>query len=212
MISLLKELLPIDAMIPAIGGALVWYGANYAYLGPELIGPRLKEKYYQPACERIVFAGQQNYAAKERALIEEFDSKLEEASENAHRQVQRGMEGFFSLYGAEGQRFYQKWGNQLGGGMSSLAGGRIQMELDSQRSKFMGTLRAKRDEAKSSVIHQIPSRYCNCVLGEALNERIDLAAYTASLRYYKPPTIRNIESGAIYSGPSNCGTMPVFEG
>jgi len=210
MIDNLKELFPVEAIGPAIGGALIWFGANYAVIGPEMIGPRLKDKYYAPACERVVAEGRKIRAKEEAALIAQFDQQLDNHAESVRSRLNQGTQNFFGVFGNEGQRFWNKWGGQLGGSIASVTEGQIQAQLQDQRAKFMNLLHAKKAEARSSVVHKDAVSYCGCLIEEALSERFDLAAYTSSLRFYTPPSIRNIETGAIFNRPSSCGSMPVL--
>ena len=202
MIDTLKELFPVEAIGPAIGGALIWFGANYAFVGPELIGPRLKEKHYVPMCEMVVAEGRSIRAREEKALIARAEDELARRADMLRSQLSHGAGSIFSMMGAEGQNFWNKWGNQIGGGVSSMMEGPITMRLEAERAELYAAIRAEKAKAQSSIVHKAPNAYCGCLIDEALDERTDLAFFTSTLRFYTPPTIRNIETGAIFSRPT----------
>ena len=69
-------------------------------------------------------------------------------------------------------------------------------------------LAARDREARKGVIYSTPAQFCGCVVAEGLKERVDLAAFTATLRLYTPPAIRRLEEGAMLHDAKACGTVP----
>lgn len=206
----LKEIFPFEAIAPMIGGAVVWFGANYIFIGPEVIGPRLQEKYFAPMCTQVVQAGRTMQGQKEKALVNQFEARMEDYANSVRRQAQNGAQGFFGMFGAEGHAFWNKYGNQLGGGIASATEGPLRMRMDQERNTFYSKLEEERAKAKASLRFTSADAYCGCVIGEALGERFDLAAYSASLRFYTPPSIRNIENGSVFAESDVCGPMPII--
>jgi len=210
MLEILKEIIPVEAIGPAIGGALVWFGANYVFIAPEMIGPRLQEKYYLPACERIVETGQQAAVQEEAALTKQFEQRLDGALAEARKKVGQGAGMFFDMYGDQGRQFWQKWGGDITGSVGGMAEMSLQAQASEARRDFEATLTEKRAKARASITHTSAAAYCGCKIEEAFEERAELALYGASLRFYTPPMIKNIESGAIYGKASSCGAMPII--
>lgn len=208
MLEVLKEIIPVEAIGPAIGGALVWFGANYAFIAPEMIGPRLQEKYYLPACEEIVEKGQKAAAQEEAALTQQFEERLDRVLAEARQKVGQGAGMFFDLYGDQGRQFWQKWGGDITGSVGGMAEMSLQAQASEARRDFEATLNERRAKARAATTHTSAAAYCGCKIDEAFEERAELALYSASLRFYTPPMIKNIESGVLYSKASSCGAMP----
>lgn len=210
MLDQIEKIFQFEAIAPMLGGAIVWFGANYAVIGPEVIAPRLAEKYYAPMCEHVVTSARGNYAQKEKALIDQFEKGIASQAESIRRQTQNAAGGFFSLFGDEGKAFWDYYGGSLSGGLATMTEAPLQSELAQARNSFYGKLEEQRATATATVKYDNPTEYCGCVISDAMNERFDVAAYSASLRFYVPPTIRNFESGAAYVQSAACGSMPII--
>ena len=209
----LRDILPTEALLPSLAGAAVWFGANYAVIAPDVIAPRLIELRFAPACHATVAQGQDVFAAREKSLVEGFNASLDEQANAARNRVAQGSQQALEMaFGAMAPEMMTLFGDQLLGSTTGMVEMQLGAELDNQRASFMAELNAQRAAAQNAVIYQTAEEYCGCVLSQVLGEdRFDLAAYTASLRFFTPPLIRNIESGAIYNTPlPTCGAMPIL--
>lgn len=210
----LSELFPIQSIGPLIGGVLLWFGLNFLFIGPELIGPRLAAKYYQPACMAAVTEGRTTFQSETASLREAFTAKQAALAQGLQQQVQQGVgsmlgamlggrpgsEAFFRQHG----NAVQQWGNSVAGTATPAIAERLRAE---QRA-FEEQLAARDREARKGVIYSTPAQFCGCVVTEGLKERVDLAAFTATLRLYTPPAIRRLEQGAMLHDAKVCGTVP----
>jgi len=210
----LAELFPIQSIGPLIGGAILWFALNYLYIAPNLIGPRLAAKYYTPACLAAVKDGRQAFQSETASLIEAFKKQQVALAEGLQRQMQQGVAGVFGMMlgGRPGSAEYfrkhgdtvQEWGNSIAG-MGSPA---IAERLRTEQRAFETQLAAREREAKKGIVYTAPAQFCGCVITEGMKERVDLAAFTATLRLYTPPAIRRFEDGTMLHEAKACGTPP----
>lgn len=209
----LKDILPTEALLPFIAGGTVWFGANYLYIGPEMIGPRLAEVHFAPACTAIVEQGRTIYAAREQDLIDQFNAGLESQADAARGRVAAASDQALEMaFGDLAPEMMALFGDQMMGSAAGMIDLQLQGEIEAQRKAFQDELAAQRAAATSAVIYPNAEDYCGCMIHQTLSEEaFDLASYTASLRLFTPPTIRNIETGATYNVvlPA-CGAMPVL--
>lgn len=210
----LSELFPIESIGPLIGGALVWFAINYLFIGPELIGPRLAAKYYQPACMAALKDGREAFQGESKSLRQAFEAKQEALARSLQQEMQQGVGAMFGvlLGGRPGsEAFFRQhgktvegWGNNIAG-MGALG---VQERLRSEQRAFDDQQAAREQEARKGVIYAAPAQFCGCVVSEGLKERIDLAAFTATLRLYTPPAIRRLSNGTMLHDAKACGTAP----
>ena len=214
-----KELFPIESIAPLIGGAIVWFGLNYLFLAPEVLGPRLAEKYYRPACLAAVATGRQG-----------FQQEMQQARENGLAQIQRTMEevtrqvagqaqasigtGLGALFGGRpgSERFMQRHGDTLnqwaGQAMAPALQQVLNQRLAQERGALDRQLQTRQREAEQGVIHRTPAPFCGCVVSEGLAEQIDLAAFTSTLRLYAPRVIQQLNNGSRIMATTSCGRPP----
>ena len=209
----LKDILPTETLVPLLAGGAVWFGANYLYIGPEMIGPRLADIYYAPACTAIVENGRAVYAQREQDLIDQFNEGLESQADAARGRVAAASDQALQMaFGNMAPEMMALFGDQMMGSASGMMDLQLQGEIEGQRKAFEDELAAQRAAATNAVFYPMAEDYCGCMIHQTLSEEaFDLASYTASLRLFTPPTIRNIESGAAYNVvlPA-CGAMPVL--
>lgn len=210
----LSELFPIESIGPLIGGVLLWFGLNYLFIGPELIGPRLAAKYYMPACMAAVTEGRTAFQSETASLREAFISKQTALAQGLQQQQQQAATGLFGMMlgGRPGSdEFFRRHGRTVEGWSNSVAGmgtPAIAERLRAEQRAFEEQLAARDREARKGVIYSTPAQFCGCVVAEGLKERVDLAAFTATLRLYTPPAIRRLEEGAMLHDAKACGTVP----
>ena len=209
------ELFPIQSIGPLIGGALVWFAINYIYIAPELIGPRLAAKYYHPACMAAVKDGRQAHQNEVANLKQAFAKQQEALAASLQQQVQQSTGGLFGMLlgGRPGsEEFFKKHGKTVegwGNSIAATANPTIAARLRDEQRAFDNQLAAREAEARKGVVYAAPAQFCGCVISEGMKERLDLAAFTATLRLYTPPAIRRFEDGTMLHEAKACGIPPV---
>ncbi|SFJ62062.1 hypothetical protein [Aerobium aerolatum] len=204
-----RDFFPVDALAPLIGGLLLWFGVNYLVLAPNVIGPRLAEKYYTPACLASVEAGRAELAQRFAAADAEW---LERAEKNSReiRQKYSGSGGVFGgiigMYGAEGQRFMQKHGNTLSQWGSGPLEQAISQGLAEARAQYDAKRKAEIDELRRAQRYSDAPAFCGCNVAAGMSDKLDLALFTSTVRLYKPAGIADLEAGRVFD---QCGTAPV---
>jgi hypothetical protein len=207
-----KELFPVEGIAPLIGGILLWIGLNWLYIAPEIIGPRLAQKYYLPVCREAVSQGriareQQvatlRTAAEERLqrTMAEVQGRMQAATGNILGQIFGGRPG--------SAEFMDRYGSQMGGWVNNNMAPALQQRYQQERAAIMAALETEQREARSGIIHATPERYCGCAVTDAMKDRIELAAYTASLRIYTPAAVRRLEDGSYITEAGLCGKPPI---
>lgn len=211
----LSELFPIQSIGPLIGGILLWFGFNYLYLGPELIGPRLGAKYYHPACMAAVTDGREAYHRETLTLLEAYRARQAEIVQAMQQRAQAGANNALGLLfgGRPGSdEFMRRHGGTLQGWMNNnMAPGvavAIEQRLQAEQQAFTGQMAEREKEARRGVVYSAPAQFCGCVVNEGLKERVDLAAFTATLRLYTPPGIRRLADGTMLHDAKACGSVP----
>jgi hypothetical protein len=211
----LSELFPIQSIGPLIGGAILWFALNYLYIAPDLIGPRLAAKYYLPACMAAVQDGRQGHQNEVASLKQAFAKQQEELAQSLQQQMQQGVAGMFGMMlgGRPGsEAFFRQHGKTVegwGNTVTAMGSPAIGERLRTEQRAFETQLAAREREAKKGIIYTAPAQFCGCVITEGMKERIDLAAFTATLRLYTPPAIRRFEDGTMLHEAKACGTPPV---
>lgn len=210
----LSELFPIQSIGPLIGGALIWFAVNYLYIGPELIGPRLAAKYYLPACVAAVQDGKQAFQTETASLRDAFTRGQEQLAQTLRQQMQQGVAGMFGMMlgGRPGSdKFFRQHGETVQGWTNSLTdmgSPAVAERLQSEQRAFEARMAEREKDARKGVIYPAPAQFCGCVVGEGLKERVDLAAFTATLRLYTPSAIRRLADGTMLHDAKACGTVP----
>lgn len=208
----LSELFPIESIGPLIGGALLWFALNYLFIAPELIGPRLAEKYYAPACLAAVADGRQARASEVASLKQAFQERLQQTAQELQRTLHAQTGNMFGMLfggGRDGTAFMQKYGGQLDSWAGNMYAPAIQQRIQEERAAFARKLAAQEQEARRGVIYHTPVQFCGCVVAEGMKERVDMAAYTATLRLYSPPAVRRLADGTMLHFTPACGSVPV---
>lgn len=211
----LAELFPVESIGPLLGGVLIWFAVNYLYIGPELIGPRLAAKYYGPACLAAVQDGREARTNEVASLRQAFQQQQAALAQSLQQQMQAATSGFFGalLGGRPGSdEFFRQHGNTVQGWSNSMAGmatPAIQQRLQREEAAFRDKMEEREREAKKGILYASPVQFCGCVITEGMKERIDLAAFTATLRLYTPPAIKKLGDGTMLHEAKACGSPPM---
>ena len=202
-----SEWFPVEAIYPMLGGAAIWFGINYAVLAPDVIGPRLAERYYLPACEARVEDARASYAEAVTEKVQSFEEQLKARASNARAAGQRQMDSMFGTdeYGQALKNLITGFGAVDVDGITGAAMG---MELDKQRASFRAGLAADIERDRESQKFDGAGAFCGCNVAEGFSNRVDLAAYTASFRIYTPRMIEQLEDGTFFDA---CGKPPVVQ-
>lgn len=207
-----KELFPLDALMPLLGGALIWFGLNYIIIAPTVLGPRLAETYYMPACLAAVASGKtvaaQKLATADAAFTAGLDDYRKRAAAAVSQGTAQGLATLFGGYGREGQNFLRHYGNQLEGITTGPARLAIEQEVQKQRAQYAAQRKAMIEAMQAKVKFDGSASFCGCNVNQGYADRIQLAAFTASLRLYKPENIAQLERGEIIG--EACGAPPVM--
>ena len=196
-----KELFPAEAIAPFIGGLVLWFGFNYVFFAPQVISPRLAERYYYPACETAVAEYGNNFATEWQKRLEEQEREVQARGERTRQKL---AEHLASLGNSP----------QVGAvfgmlGINTAVDAEILHAMNEIRGEYAQKNEADLREIMKNRIHKTSASYCNCVIGTVLDNRFDMASYTSSLRLYTPASIGRLQSGqAIFDTPA-CGTAPV---
>jgi hypothetical protein len=201
MFDAIKDIIPTEQFGPGLLGLVVWFGANYGYVAPEIVMPRAMAMTYQPACERLLAEGNLKHQERRRTIAEAAQEKLSKEQERA---LQIGKEittqGLELWLGKEGAKELEPFSST----MTELA---LRAEMLKRQSQTPAALAS----AEVALPLRSNEEVCRCILNSAMDERLDLALYTASLRIYRPPTIANLESGALFDNSTRC-KAPIAQG
>lgn len=215
-----EEFFPVESIAPLLGGVLIWFGLNCFFIGPSIIGPRSAEKYYLPACMSAVQTGKQAHAEELQTLREQGEAQIQETMQNVARQTGQAAQGTLNtmlggLFGGYpgGEEFMARHGDTLRGWGAGQAApylqAALQERLQNERADLVKRLTARQEEARRGVLHPSPAAFCGCVVSEGLSDRLELAAYSASLRIYAPPAIERLADGTMIHNTKQCGSVPV---
>ncbi len=120
----------------------------------------------------------------------------------------QGLAMLFGGYGKEGQAFLNAYGNQLGGMASGPAKMAIEQEVQKQRAQYAVQRKAMIEAMQTKVRFTGSDSFCGCNVTQGYADRVQLAAFTSSLRLYKPENIEQLERGEIIG--EACGAPPVM--
>lgn len=215
-----KELFPVESIAPLLGGIALWFGLNYLIIGPEIIGPRLAEKYYRPACMTAMAQGRDAWQLQMREARATGESRIQTMMQELAGQMQAqaqasvgSMMGMMFGGSREGARLMDRHGSQMGnwaqGMITPGLQAALQQRFNQERQALDTLLRTQEREMQQGVVHRTPAPFCGCIVTEGMKDRIDLAAFTASLRLYTPGTIRRLEDGSMITATQACGTPPI---
>lgn len=199
------ELFPIESLGPLAGGALIWFGANYFVLAPNVIGPRLVERYYAPACRAAVARGVTEYQQERQTLRTAAEATFQVKRAEIRERIIGAIRGQLGQWGGGRNPF----GDMIEQRVIAAAQPAIRSaEADAWNALDAG-LRQHEREAQAGITHKTPAAFCGCAVAAGMGERIDLATYTASLRLYAPDTVERLQNGSIASRAPECGKPPV---
>lgn len=214
MLDFLKETFPSDALGPFVVGVLAWFGINFVFLAPSVIGPRLAERYYVPACVASVEQGRAARLQADKDEEQAVMAQLQRGVENAVRQSQQAVGGMlmqlFQGYGREGEAFIERHGQTLGNfsdRMGGQAAGPLAAQAQRAYAEWQAKKNAERAAQRAAQRFTAPAAFCGCNVSAALSSNVDLALFTSTLRAYKPKGISDIESGRVFE--AECGKAPV---
>lgn len=214
MTGSLKDFLPIEALAPLLGGLLFWFGFNYLILAPNVITPRLSEKYYVPACLASVSKGRalvsERLKKDETEYMATLNKWMVDQSAEVKARAGNALQQFFGMYGKEGQAYLQQHGGALGGlvdqGTATVAPVILQ-----QGQKALSDWKAGKQKeiaaARALQKHSDPVAFCGCNVAAAMGDNVEAALYTSSLRLLKPKKVRELENGHVFE--TECGKAPI---
>ena len=202
--SIFEKFFPYEALGPFIGGLLVWFGLNYLYLAPQVIGPRLSERYYTPACMAAVTHQRAKLAENIRtmraqipALVEKYRQKLaSDMNERVERQADM-------MFGGKGKAVLGIWGGYING----LAGAELRNRADAYEAALEKKFEADTQAAQEKQKFSTPAAFCGCNVKQGTSDKVEMALFTASLRFYKPDLVQRLEQGEVFE---SCGNPPVI--
>jgi len=207
-----KEFFPSEALGPAIGGLLLWFGFNYIFFAPTLIAPRLEAVYYAPICQAAIKDRKDVIAAEMRSERQALEKHLNEWAATASQKVMNQMDGAMDqVFGnsEQGQALNQLFG-MLGGGNAMRMG--IEMKVEQEKQRLRAELADTHDKRLETIRAATriaePAAYCRCNVAAGFENRFDLALYTSSLRLFTPKMINDLENGHMYEAA--CGSPPVL--
>lgn len=202
----ISEWFPVEAIYPLLGGVAVWFGINYTVLAPDVIGPRLSERYYLPACHKQVEAARMGYAKALTQKVQSFEEGLKERASNAQSAAKQQMDGMFGTdeYGQALKNMITGFGSV---NIDGYVGTAIGMEQSKQRASFEAGLQSEIERDRKNQKFSSADEFCGCNVAEAFSNRVDLAAYTSTFRVYTPRMIDQLEDGAFFEP---CGQPPII--
>lgn len=176
MLSMLRDLPFIDSIFPVLVAALLWTGAHVYYVGPEVVAPRLAEKYYLPACRAHV--------AKAQARLSEIRRERTEAAEHAKRRKQEAVRDALTgmMTGILGDEYMRHYGDHPF--FKSMK------DITELGITLQNPVEALTDIPRGGETN--PADYCGCVVAELLGGA-ETGFFSASLRFWKPGNIRRLE-------------------
>lgn len=214
MLDWFKEIFPVEAFGPLIGGLLVWFGLNFIFLAPSVAGPRLAERYYAPACIAAVETGRVAFAKtrdeEETAYKGRLNDWIREQTANSQSQVGDVLSQIFGGYGQQGQAFMSHYGSELNSFSNRVGGqamGPLQVEAQKALTEWQGKKQAEIAAMRAQQKYTDATGFCGCNVSAALSNNVELALHTASLRMFKPKGISDLENGRVFE--AECGKPPV---
>lgn len=188
MMSFIRELPFVDTLAPLLIAAGIWTGAHIFVIGPDIVAPRLAEKYYLPTCR----------AGLQKALVN-ARNRQQERDENLIREKRAKLEEMNALSGALLRQFF---GRDLGG---RLGNSPVFNPMNALQPDVIDRLITQSIPASNSSLVS-KSGYCACVISEVLRERVSTGLFSASMRIWKPDNIRLLES--LETGPVSTPRCP----
>lgn len=192
MFSMIKDIPYIDTIMPLLLALGLWTAAHIFYIGPDIVGPRLATKYYLPACKANLVN------AKQSAV--EFRQR-----KNAHQQYQL-------------QQRQQMIGDTFGNLMRNYFGQEFSNKYSDSvifnPMKIMpnvdGLLALNNGTEQAPIQNKDSSAYCTCLVDEVINERVSMGLFSASMRIWKPKSIRQLENPKAELMTTNICIPPKF--
>lgn len=177
MFSSMRDLPFFDAIFPVLAALAVWIGMHMFYIGPEIIGPRLAQKYYLPACQANITRTIANVAAAKQARSTAHQTQVQQSQ----RQMNNLLGGF--MRGVFGDEFVDYYGDDpLVKSMQDMVD--VGMALENPIDNLPGF--------QAEVL--ATADYCQCIISENIGERVSTGLFSASLRIWKPANIRRLEN------------------
>lgn len=214
MLEWFKEIFPVEAFGPLIGGVLLWFGLNFIFLAPSVIVPRLAERYYAPACVATVTAGRANFIKTvqedEAAYKAKLTDWIAEQTAESKRQVGGVLGQIFGAYGQEGRDLMSAYGDQFADFSNKVGGqamGPLQLQAQDALTEWQGKKQAEIAAMRAQQKYTDAASFCGCNISAAMSNSVDLALYTSSLRMFKPKGVIDLENGRVFE--AECGTAPV---
>lgn len=201
-----------ELAMPVVIGAAAWFGLNYIFLAPAVIAPRLEETYFTPACRSQAGSAERAWLSREEEIEREARAYLKSIQQNAPAIVNQGTQSGLrallgGIYGAQGNAYVDRYGEQLGGLAERNFGAMAGQITGSQiAEEYRKRWRQERTAYEAATKFTTKAEYCNCIIQTGMSQNFDMAAYTSTLRLYKPAVIRNLLQG----GPlEQCGRPPL---
>lgn len=205
-----RDFFPVDALAPLIGGLLLWFGVNYLVLAPNVIGPRLAEKYYTPACLASVEAGRtelaERFAAADAAWLDRAGRTRRELLEEYSSAGGRILDSILGMYGADGRAIIQRHSNTITNNTTGMLNMGISQGIAEARAEYDAKRNAEIAELRRAQRYSDAPAFCGCNVAAGMTDKLDLALFTSTVRLYKPAGIAHLEAGRVFD---QCGAVPV---
>jgi hypothetical protein len=205
-----KEFLPIESLAPLMGGLLLWFGVNYLVLGPNVVAPRMAEKYYMPVCLREVTSAREARTSEIERMRQQIVASARASAEAAGAQAGQAMQNILGemlgAYGPQGAQLGRRLGQQAMGQAS--IGIAVQQQMQQRVQAELGKLQQDLAAERAKQKHGTASAYCGCTVAEGISERLEVALFSATLRLYHPPAMAALARGQAPS--DDCGPRPVL--
>lgn len=214
MFEWFKEIFPVEAFGPLVGGVLLWFGLNFIFLAPSVIVPRLAERYYAPACVATVTAGRANFIKTvqedETAYKAKLTDWIAEQTAESKRSVGNVLGQIFGAYGQEGRDLMSAYGDEFADFSNKVGGqamGPLQLQAQEALTEWQGKKQSEIAAMRAQQKYADPASFCGCNISAAMSNNVELALYTSSLRMFKPKGVIDLENGRVFE--AECGTAPV---
>lgn len=171
MTSLMKEIPFADTLGPILLAAILWSSAHIFLVAPNIIAPRLSEKFYQPQCEVGI-----QQAWHKALAVEQFKRQEQVERKRAELRHKRQM----------AEHLIEKSFGPLGQHLKQLG---IFDALE--MPQLPKSTRKPQDQAKISLSAQ---NFCSCVITNLLGNQFATGLYSASFRFWKPENIQKLEA------------------
>lgn len=185
MMHILKDMPFADAIGTLLLAAALWTGAHVAVIGPQVLAPRLAEQIYHTQCQAGLDAAWSKAQAAQTARVE-----AAAAQRRAEMLRKRDM----------AEALLEQSFGPLAGHLRELG---MFDALDAIPLDKEGITLAPSQPLTAAS----KADYCGCAVTRLLGESLPTGLYSASLRFWTPATIRDLES--LSQGPVQLAACPL---